>query len=235
MKSQPRRRGRGRSAGSDERVDGNGREEQREVGVREGEQSHGALRVASRSRPKACHTNAAPSPTAATRYTRPIVSKRKSVSVTATTTSVYTRICRAALATPLRDRQHRDPRRRVVVAVLERQRPEVRRRPAEHDGEQHPRGRGERAGDRRPADEDRHGAGRAADHDVLRAARLEPDRVHEDVEEHRAHRQRRCEQVHRAPRATGTRSLQGEAEHERMARARSARRGADGRWVRCMT
>ena len=51
----------------------------------------------------------------------------------------------------LHHREHRDPGRLVVVAVPQRQRPEVRRGPEEHDGEQHPRGGGEVAGDRGPA------------------------------------------------------------------------------------
>jgi hypothetical protein len=54
----------------------------------------------SRSKPIACHTNAAPSPTAATRYKAPMESKANRRSVTATTTSAYTRIWRAAVATP---------------------------------------------------------------------------------------------------------------------------------------
>ena len=57
------------------------------------------------------------------------------------------------------------------------------RGPEEDDDEQHDRRPGERAGDRRPADEHGHGAGGAADHDVLRDGALQPERVDEDVEE----------------------------------------------------
>ena len=63
-------------------------------------------------------------------------------------------------------------------------------------------------------DEHRHRAGGAADDDVLRAPRLEPDRVHEDVEEHGAHRERRRQQVDRRPE---------QRERERL-RARARRR-----------
>ena len=45
----------------------------------------------------------------------------------------------------LHDRQHRDAGRRVVVAVADRQRPEVRRRPEEDHREHHPRRRRERS------------------------------------------------------------------------------------------
>ena len=79
-------------------------------------------------------------------------------------------------------RQHRHVGGAVVVGVADGQRPEVRRRPQEDGDEQHDRRPVERVGDGRPADEHRHGAGRAADDDVLAARALQPDRVDEDVE-----------------------------------------------------
>ena len=64
--------------------------------------------------------------------------------------TLYTTISRTAALLALHHRQHRDAGRRVVVAVPQRERPEVRRCPEEHDREQHP-GRGlDRAGDRMP-------------------------------------------------------------------------------------
>ena len=80
-------------------------------------------------------------------------------------------------------RQHRHLGRGVVLAVAHRQRPGVRRRPEEHDEEQHHRRPGELAGDRGPADQRREAAGQPAPHDVLRGAPLEQHRVDEDVEQ----------------------------------------------------
>ena len=57
--------------------------------------------LGSRPSPTACHTNAPPNPTAATRYTIPIDSKAKSRSVVATTITEYTMICRTAVVMPL--------------------------------------------------------------------------------------------------------------------------------------
>ena len=81
------------------------------------------------------------------------------------------------------------PGARVVVAVAGGQRPGVRRGPEEHDGEQRERGRGERAGDRRPADQHGHAPGDAAPDDVLRRPPLEQHRVDDDVEGDRRQRQ----------------------------------------------
>ncbi len=58
----------------------------------------------------------------------------------------------------------------------------MRRRPEEHDAEQHQGWPADPAGHRGPADQDGEAACRAADHDVRRAAALEPQRVDEHVE-----------------------------------------------------
>ena len=73
----------------------------------------------------------------------------------------------------------------------------MRRGPHEHHREQHERRHRQRPGDRRPADQHRHRAGRAADHDVLIGRALQPHRVDEDVEGDRGQRQHRGEHVHR--------------------------------------
>ena len=75
----------------------------------------------------------------------------------------------------------------------------MRRRPEEHDREQDPRGRGQRVAHRGPADEHRHRARRAPDHDVLPRRALQPEAVDEDVEEGGGDRQHRAEQVDEGP------------------------------------
>ena len=70
------------------------------------------------------------------------------------------------------------------------------RRPVEDDREQVDRGPRQRAAGRGPADQRRHRAGGAADHDVLWGAALQPDRVHADVADEPAQRQRGGQQVH---------------------------------------
>ncbi len=66
----------------------------------------------------------------------------------------------------------------------------MRRGPEEDDREGPERVEGEATGGRRPADQRRHRAGRAAQHDVLRRAGLEPERVDEDVAEQPGGRER---------------------------------------------
>ena len=103
-------------------------------------------------------------------------------------------------------RQHRHAGRRVVAREPHRQRPEVRRRPDEHDREQDPRRRRQGAGHRGPPDEGGHRAGRAADHDVLRRGALEPHRVDEDVEGDRGQGQGRRRARSRSRRGRRTRT-----------------------------
>ena len=69
--------------------------------------------------------------------------------------------------------QHRHVGGGVVLAVTEGQRPGVRRRPEEHDEEQHHRRPGQRSRHRRPADERREAACRPAPDDVVRRTPLE--------------------------------------------------------------
>src|SRR5207245_6413339 len=68
-------------------------------------------------------------------------------------------------------------------------------RPEEDYREQEPRREIERARDRGPADERWDRARSATDDDVLRGRALEPDRVHEDVEDRAAERERRRQQI----------------------------------------
>ena len=56
------------------------------------------------------------------------------------------------------DGQHRDAGGRVVAAVAQRERPEVRRRPVEDDREQHERRQPDLAGDRGPGHQHRDAA-----------------------------------------------------------------------------
>src|ERR1043166_9850970 len=70
----------------------------------------------------------------------------------------------------------------AIVALLEeRERPEVGRRPVKDDQEEIDRGEVDLPSHRGPAHERRKGAGRSADHDVLRRRALQPARVDEDV------------------------------------------------------
>src|SRR6266542_4300833 len=92
-------------------------------------------------------------------------------------------------------RKHRDTGQCVVVPVTERQGPEVWRGPHEHDGEQDDRRPAHPARHRGPADEGGGGARRPSDHDVLGGGALEPQRVHEHVEQQRRRRQQRGGEV----------------------------------------
>ena len=161
---------------TEERVDGDGEEQQRQVGVRPVEQPH---------------RRAAPTPVAPrrARASSRYASTRKASAEHARRRPGRTARCRrpataaASVApSPRRRRRSAAPPSRagattgsigtfgggVVVAVAHRQRPEVRRRPEEHHREQHDRRPGQLAGDRGPADQHREAAGRAAPHDVLR-------------------------------------------------------------------
>ena len=102
-------------------------------------------------------------------------------------------------------RQHRHVDAGVVLAVAHRQRPGVRRRPEEHDQEQHDRRPGELVGDGGPADQRREAAGEAAPHDVLRRTPLEHHRVAEEVERARRERQPGREPVDQEARAPASR------------------------------
>ena len=134
---------------------------------------------------------------------------------------------RLGLAT--HDRQHRHAGGRVVAAVAEGQRPEVRRRPVEDDREQHERRQSDLAGHRGPGHEDRHAAGRTADDDVLRRRALQPHRVHEDVEGRRARRPGRAlSRLTVTVSKTKDSDAQRDAERERArGRDRVARQWAD--------
>ncbi len=102
-------------------------------------------------------------------------------------------------------RQHRHLGAGVVVAVAQRQRPEVRGRPVEHEREQDPGAEVQAAGHRHPAHQYRRRPGRPADHDVVGAGPLEAQRVHEHVIEESGGGQEGRREVdrHRQPQKAG--------------------------------
>ena len=126
------------------------------------------------------------------------------------------------LALAAHDRQHRDPRLRVVALDQERQRPEVRRRPEEDDQEERDRRQSQVPGRGRPADQRRDRAGGPADDDVLRRRALQPAGVDEDVEEVPDERQRRGQDVDRAGEQHERERRQREPELERVRRRHPA-------------
>ena len=78
-------------------------------------------------------------------------------------------------------------------------------------------------GHRRPADQRRHGAGGAADHDVLRRAALQPDRVDEHVAEEAGEGQRGGQRVDRQRELDQRQAREHAAEQQRRARGDAAR------------
>ena len=92
-----------------------------------------------------------------------------------------------AAAVGFGDRQERDARFRVIVAIHPRDRQEVRHLPEEHDAEQDQRRQRHVAGGRAPSDHGRQGAGHRANQRGQRRARLER-RIHEDVAQVRERR-----------------------------------------------
>ena len=100
------------------------------------------------------------------------------------------RICRVVAALPATTGSMGTPARAYSSAAIERQRPEMRRRPQEDDEEQNERLEPDLSGRRCPADHRRKRAGGAADDDVLWRLPLQPHRVHDDVEEDREGEQR---------------------------------------------
>ena len=99
----------------------------------------------------------------------------------------------------------------------------MRRRPEEDNAEQQPRGQCERVGDRGPPHQSRHSTGSSADDDVLLGRPLEPERVHEDVEEAGADGQNRREQVDAGPQKGERSCLEHEAEDQRRTRGHRSR------------
>ena len=119
----------------------------------------------------------------------------------------------------MRDREHRDAGAGVVLAPVERQRPEVRRCPEkDHQREQHRR-HAQAAGHRRPGDQRRRGPGGAADDDVLGRAPLEPDGVDHRVIDDREHADQRRGQIgegeQRDPREAGEHETEAERARRR--------------------
>src|SRR6185312_14536120 len=73
--------------------------------------------------------------------------------------------------------------------------PEMRWRPQEHDQKQNEWLKRDLATRRHPADHRRERTSSAADHDVLRCASLEPNRINDNVEEDRKGEQRRSLEI----------------------------------------
>ena len=110
--------------------------------------------VGSRCSASACTTNSAPSTSTRDRVeAADVAGERQRERERHRDHRVGRDLARRDLRSPRTTGQHRDAGGRVVVAVLHRERPEVRRRPEEHDGEQDPRGRREVVAYRGPADE----------------------------------------------------------------------------------
>ena len=126
--------------------------------------------------------------------------------------------------------------RGVVARLVERQRPEMRRRPEEDDGEQDEAVERHGAGDGGPADHRREGAGGAADDDVLRRPALQPHRVDDDVEEDREGEQRRRPDSWRqTPSISTEKQRQDEAEGKRLVGAGCGPSGIGRLRVRLIT
>ena len=117
------------------------------------------------------------------------------------------------------DRQHRHARQRVILPVAQRQRPGVRRGPAEDDGEQDERRPGDRSGHGSPADQRREATGDATPDDVLRRPPLQPQRVDEDVEGVRRQRQAGGQPVDEETEPQGGRHAEDQPEDGGRARA----------------
>ncbi len=113
---------------------------------------------------------------------------------------------------------HRNVGGFVLVAVLDREGPEVRWGPEEDHPEQHQGLPGELVRHRRPPDEGGNRPGRTTYDDVLLRRPLQPDRVHEHVEEGRQRSEGGAEQVDEAPEPGEGHDLERDREDERLAR-----------------
>src|SRR5262249_52975838 len=180
----------GRSEGGGERVAGNGREEQREIRVRKREEPHGALRrgvsLQSDRLPHERGTEADGGDQVDDTHG---VEGEQQERDADHDDRVHEDLTRGGGDTP-RHREHRDAgRARGGRGAAARGggaggggggREEGGRAQEEQGGDRHPRGGARRAGGGAPPDETRPRPRRSADHDVLRAPGLEPDRVDED-------------------------------------------------------
>ena len=130
----------------------------------------------------------------------------------------------------VRHRQHRQAGAAVVLGAVERERPEVRRRPQEDDQAEDQRLGADVAADRRPAEHRRHRPRRAADDDVLRRQRLEQHRVDDGIADERGERQPHRQRVDREPEDRAARAAERGRERERLAgRQLAGGRGAPRR------
>jgi hypothetical protein len=108
-------------------------------------------------------------------------------SVTAVSNTVYSLQPRERDA--VRDGQHRNADLGVFIFTRDGQRPEMRRRPDEHDQEQQQRVGIDAVGHGDPAEHRRRRTGRTTDHDVLRRRALEPHGVDDGVTDQRGERE----------------------------------------------
>ncbi len=135
----------------------------------------------------------------------------------------------------MRDGQHRNAGLPILLRPVECERPEVRWRPEEDDQPEQHRLRADLAAHRDPSEQRRHRAGSAADHDVLRRARLEHHGIDQGIADKGGQRQPQRQQVHRSAEkhaactAKGSREKQCLADTDLAARGRSPRGAAHSR------
>ncbi len=108
----------------------------------------------------------------------------------------------------------------------------MRRRPEEGDRDQHQRRDREVPHHRGPADGRRQRSRQSTDDDVLRRAALEPERVHEHVEEDGEGEQRRSKRVHEQAHHCDGGNRDPPAEHERVLAGNVPERNGTGRGPR---
>ena len=121
-------------------------------------------------------------------------------------------------------RQHRDAGAGVFLLAIERQRPEMRRRPQKNNQEQQQRVRRDVAGDRGPAEHRRCGAGGAADDNVLRRRVLEPDGVDDRVTDEGSKRQHRRQHIDPGDEDDHGQDADSEREYQRLGRGEASGR-----------
>src|SRR5580658_4297084 len=121
--------------------------------------------------------------------------------------------CRNA---PADNGQHRHARVGIVVDARKRQRPKVRRRPQENDQEQNEWLEPNGSSNHRPTDDWGKRAGGATNDNVPRRPPLEPNRIHNDIEEDREGEQRGGREVHGQRENDDGAERQGESKSKRL-------------------
>jgi len=117
------------------------------------------------------------------------------------------------------DGQHRHPGVGIIFLHEQRQRPEMRRRPEKNDGEHGKRFKADAAGRHRPADHRRKRPGGTTDHDVLRCAPLQPDRIDHGIKEDGEGKEQPREKVARKCKHHHRQARKPQPQPERLARA----------------